>query len=368
MKILLLLLGFPMLSLFLIPDVFGQTAKEIDELYETMRPQLIKKLDINDTELKALDNRISIGEFIKLETREDLDNYFKDNLVDFSSPYFDIEIHQKDYFQMTDEEKAVWDKGKRINPEFGSKSISQMEEQFNDLVSQCERMKKGENIPLNEQYLDQPFSYKVDPSPETNCKGWAHGIVPIAPVEAETSEEYTNYTNTDVLKVKFKYPSNWEIEEQVSRFVGNPSVVVSYHYSDFVRESANEISEVREDLVFKISKIEYDAAAIQRYSTDLVGFANDVFTTSANDNSQTLNMIEKPSMTTIGGKNASTDLLSAKPIGLPDKAFWAEQNWYTVIGQNIFHIKFNSFPADKFDSSKVTEIRNNIITSVEFLP
>lgn len=170
MKILLLLLGF--LILVFVP-IFANAGTGVVEQYETMRPQLIEKLNINETELKALDNRMPIAEWIKLETRTDLEKYYKDNLIDFSSPYFDIPLHQKEYFQMTDEEKEIWDNGKFLKPEFGNKPISQIQEQFNDLVSQCERMKNGEKIPLNEQYLDSSGFYRLGVLPETNCKMWA---------------------------------------------------------------------------------------------------------------------------------------------------------------------------------------------------
>ena len=172
MKILLLIVGFFIPSLLFVPT-FANAQKDIVEQYDTKRPLLIEKLNINESELKVLDKRMTLGEWVKLETREDLDKYYKDNLIDFSSPYFDIPIYEKSYNQMTNEEKKIWDNGKFLKPQFSSKTFLQISEQFNDLVSQCERMKDGKKIPLNQQYLDDHYLYKVGVLPETNCKMWA---------------------------------------------------------------------------------------------------------------------------------------------------------------------------------------------------
>lgn len=87
-----------------------EEAKKTDPYYinkqkqDTKMKELVNKLNLNASEIHALENFVSLNDLLKIQTREDLDQRFLDESIDFNDPnhiyddYVDIENY-KHYFE-----------------------------------------------------------------------------------------------------------------------------------------------------------------------------------------------------------------------------------------------------------------------------
>lgn len=164
------------------------------------------------------------------------------------------------------------------------------------------------------------------------------------------SGEYLNYSNAKY-HIGFEYPSDWTIKEKTNRFEEGAHIAVT----DMIN--------------FGMLSIVYGEDLITDFgSTNLKTAVEKSLEGSMADYSYEYSVIERPSYNiTIGGQPAGTSLHTMKE-GYPENSLlWAIQSWIVFIGDDRGYIISFMSPADTFDSSDVTEVRNHMINSIKFL-
>lgn len=162
---------------------------------------------------------------------------------------------------------------------------------------------------------------------------------------------FTNYTNAKY-NIEFQYPSDWEITEKTSRFDEGADISID---SDSIIDSGY------------ISIIYIDNPIEEIGSKDLRTSLYTLFKqTIGNDYSREYRVIEQPSFTTIGNKDAGTFLYTDKDKYEDYAIKWARQFWIVLTNDHGYLISSSS-SADTFDKPENIEIRDKFINSIKFI-
>lgn len=160
--------------------------------------------------------------------------------------------------------------------------------------------------------------------------------------------EYSNYTS-EQYKIKFQYPSNWNIDEKTSRFEEGSELKIS---SPILGEGN----------IF----IVYAETLLELGGTDVSSATYNTLKLTIDDYKYEYKIIEKPSFFKIDNFDVGTFVYSWKDKYSDYPTLWGTQDWIIPVGNHGYLISYANL-ASSFDDPQNTEIRNTFIDSIEFL-
>lgn len=165
-----------------------------------------------------------------------------------------------------------------------------------------------------------------------------------------TSATMNNYSS-DQYKIRFHYPSNWQVHEKTGRF-----------------DEGTDLEIKNPALGRGFILIQYgDDPTVDFGSRDITTTVYDVFKNSiSGDYSYEYRVIEQPKFLTIDGQKAGTFLYTFKEKYEDNAWTWGSQIWLVYVGDHAYEISFTE-RTDEFDSPENIQIRDQFIKSINFL-
>jgi hypothetical protein len=165
-----------------------------------------------------------------------------------------------------------------------------------------------------------------------------------------TSAAMNNYSS-DQYKIRFHYPSNWQVHEKTGRF-----------------DEGTDLEIKNPALGRGFILVQYgDDPTVDFGSRDITTAVYDVFKNSiSGDYSYEYRVIEQPKFLTIDGQKAGTFLYTFKDKYEDNAWTWGSQIWLVYVGDHAYEISFTE-RTDEFDSPENIQIRDQFIKSINFL-
>ena len=157
--------------------------------------------------------------------------------------------------------------------------------------------------------------------------------------------EFKNYTS-EQFKIQFQYPSDWSVDEKMSRFDEGADL---------------QISPSSPGTFITIMYIE-DGTELE----DVKAATYESLKQSINDYKYEFKVIERPSFLEIDNQSAGTFIYSMKDKYEDYAILWGIQHWDIYAGDHGYLILYMT-RASSFDNPENVEIRNKFINSIEFL-